>query len=138
MRTPAPTPAPAPAPTPVRATEARRTETPNATMTTLASPTLGDSTRLSLWEVAMPGGAQGPRHTFDSEQLWTIAEGELRIELDGTAVELQTGDTLALPAGAERRITAVRDTRALVCGHGDAVVRVAGEDTTRGTPPWIA
>ena len=35
----------------VRAADTRRTETPNATMTTLASPTLGASGGLSLWQV---------------------------------------------------------------------------------------
>jgi quercetin dioxygenase-like cupin family protein len=122
----------------VRASESRRTETPNATMTTLASPTLGASTGLSLWQVEMTGAAQGPVHVFDSEQLWTVLEGEASITVDGDTSELAAGDTIVCPAGAERQITAQTAVRLLVCGHGDAVVRVPGEEAPRGTPAWIA
>ena len=44
--------------TTVRAGENRRTETPNATMTTLASPTLGSTAGLSMWQVEMAAGAR--------------------------------------------------------------------------------
>jgi quercetin dioxygenase-like cupin family protein len=124
--------------TTVRAGENRRTETPNATMTTLASPTLGATAGLSLWQVEMAAGAQGPRHMFDSEQLWTVLEGDLVVTVAGEAVELAPGDTLVLPAGAERQISATTAVRLLVCGHGNALVQVPGEDRPRGTPAWIA
>ena len=122
----------------VRAIENRRTETPNATMTTLASPTLGATDGLSMWYVEMAEGAQGPRHVFDSEQLWTVLEGELSVLVAAETAELRAGDTLVLPAGVERQISATAPVRLLVCGHGDAVARVPGEDASRGTPPWIA
>lgn len=122
----------------VPAVQARRTHTPNATMTTLASPTLGASAGLSLWQVEMPAGARGPEHTFDSEQLWTVLQGEVSITIQGQATELGMGDTAVVPADAERQITARTPVCLLVCGHSDAVVQVPGEDGTRGTPPWIA
>jgi quercetin dioxygenase-like cupin family protein len=124
--------------TTVRAGESRSTETPNATMTTLASPTLGPTSRLSMWRVEMTAGAQGPRHVFDSEQLWTVLDGHVSVAVDDQTVELAAGDTIVLAAGTERQIWADTVVRLLVCGHGDAVVRVPGEDTPRGTPPWIA
>jgi quercetin dioxygenase-like cupin family protein len=124
--------------TTVRATERRRTETPNATMTTLASPSLGGSDGLSLWEVEMEAGAAGPLHTFDSEQLWTALEGELTIDLDGASTELAVGDTIVIPAGVERQVHARTAARLIVCGRGDAIVTVPGEEAPRGTPPWIA
>jgi hypothetical protein len=37
-----------------------------------------------------------------------------------------------------RRVTARTDAELLATGPGAAVVRVAGEDAPRGTPPWIA
>jgi quercetin dioxygenase-like cupin family protein len=122
----------------VRAADTRRTETPNATMTTHASPTLGASSGLSLWQVEMAADARGPRHVFDSEQLWTVLEGKVCIDIDGDTTDLAEGDTIVLPAGVERQIAASTAARLLVCGHGNAVVRVPGEDAPRGTPPWIA
>ena len=124
--------------TTVKAADTRRTETPNATMVTHASPTLGGSARLSVWEVRMDAGSAGPLHAFDSEQVWTVVDGELDITVDDAPEHLAAGDTIVLPPGLPRRISAASDARALVCGYGDAAVSVVGEDAPRGTPPWIA
>jgi quercetin dioxygenase-like cupin family protein len=125
-------------PTTVRVADARRTETPNATMTTLASPTLGPTDGFSLWQVEMEAGAAGPLHTFDREQLWTVLGGEVTITVEGASTELAAGDTIVIPAGAERQVLARTAARLIVCGPGDAVVTVPGEEAPRGTPPWIA
>lgn len=122
----------------VRAAEARRTETPNATMTTLASPTLGASAELSLWLVEMAAGARGPGHTFDSEQLWTVLEGEMSVTVEGASIDLGPGDTIVLSGGEVRQITARTAVQLAVCGRGDAVVHASGEESPRGTPEWIA
>jgi quercetin dioxygenase-like cupin family protein len=122
----------------VTAADKRRTETPNATMTTLASPTLGGSAGLSLWRVSMRAGARGPLHVVDSEQLWTVLAGAITITLGAQAHQLRSGDTIVLPAAVERRIEATRPAQLLVCGHGTASVSVPGEEAPRGTPPWIA
>lgn len=124
--------------TTVRAGENRHSETPNATMTTLASPTLGPTSGSSMWQVDMTAGAQGPRHVFDSEQLWTVIEGEVSVAVGGETSQLAAGDTMVLPAGMERQISARTAVRLLVCGRGDAIMWVPGEDKPRGTPPWIA
>lgn len=124
--------------TPVRAADTRYTETPNAAMTTLASPTLGGTEGLSLWRAAMTAGQRGPLHVFDSEQVWTVLEGALCVATRQGRVELAAGDTLVVPAAIERQITATQDTVALVAGDGTASVFVPGEDAPRGTPPWIA
>lgn len=122
---------------PVRAADARRTETPNATMITHASPTLGGSARLSVWEVRMDAGSRGPLHAFDSEQIWIVLAGALDVTVAGDLERLAAGDTLVLPPGVPRQVAAVQDAHALVCGYGDAAVSVPGEETSRGTPPWI-
>ena len=124
--------------TTVKAADTRRTETPNATMVTRASPTLGGSARLSLWEVRMEAGSTGPLHAFDSEQVWTVVAGELDVTVADAPERLAAGDTIVLAAGVPRRVTAASDVHALVCGFGDAAVSVVGEGATRGTPPWIA
>jgi quercetin dioxygenase-like cupin family protein len=125
-------------PSTVRATEGRRTETPNATMTTLASPTLGPTAGLSLWRVEMTPGVTGPLHVFDSEQLWTVLDGEVTIAVDGAPSDLAAGDTVVIPAAVERKVHARTAARLIVCGSGDAVASVPGEEDPRGTPPWIA
>jgi len=80
----------------------------------------------------------GPRHVFDSEQLWTVQEGRIVVDLAGENCQLEQGDTIVLPAGAARQIHAATDTRILVCGHSPAIVSVPGEPTPRDTPAWIA
>ena len=122
----------------IRATERRRSETPAAVMTTNASPTLGVTAGLSMWEVAMTAGASGPLHVFDSEQIWTVLDGELSVVIAGETEILAGGDTVVIPEGLERQVSARTDVRLLVCGHGNAIARVPGEPAPRGTPAWIA
>lgn len=107
-------------------------------MTTSASPSLGNTADLSLWWVEMAKEAVGPAHVFDSEQLWSVVEGSAVVEIDGVETELGPGDTVVLPSGAVRRLRALTDVRAVVCGVGSATVSVPGEDGSRGTPPWIS
>ena len=115
----------------------RRTETPNAVMTTLASPTQGPTGRLSLWKIAMRPGQRGPLHVFDSEQVWHVVAGEAEFEVDGAVHRVSSGDAVVLPAGAARMVTSLTATEFIACGQGDAVVSVVGEETPRGTPAWI-
>ena len=121
----------------VRAGQARRTETPNALMTTLASPSQGPTAGLSMWRVEMRAGQQGPPHVFDTEQVWHLLAGQAEIKAGAKRLVLGPGDTVVLPAGAERQVSAWTDARLIVCGRGDAVVCVPGEAAPRGTPPWV-
>jgi quercetin dioxygenase-like cupin family protein len=107
-------------------------------MTTLASPTLGSTVGLSMWEVQMVAGASGPLHVFDTEQIWTVIDGELSVSIGGQSETVRRGDTVVMPAEVERRVFATAETRIVVCGHGDAIARVPGEPEPRGTPAWIA
>jgi quercetin dioxygenase-like cupin family protein len=122
----------------VRSLSMRRTETPNAVMTTLASPTQGPTDELSLWRVEMRAGQRGPRHVFDSEQVWHVVAGELDVTIGDQTARLSAGDAAVLPAKAERQISAVTAAQIIACGRGGAVVFVPGEDAPRGTPPWIS
>ena len=89
----------------IRHAESRRTETPNAVMTTLASPTQGGAGQ-AVWRVDMRPGQSGPLHAIDTEQVWTVLDGGASVELDGQVLTVAPGDTLILPADAPRRITA--------------------------------
>jgi quercetin dioxygenase-like cupin family protein len=121
----------------VRAKEVRRHETPNAVMSTFASPSLG-SAELSLWRVVMSAGQRGPEHTFDVEQVWTIVRGAAHVDLDGEALAAAPGDTFVFPASSIRRITAGDDGfEALVAARAGARAYLT-DGTDKGTPPWIA
>ena len=121
----------------VRAEQGPVTATPNAVMRTYASPSLGLTTELSMWRVEMRAGQQGPLHVFDSEQIWHLLAGEADIRAGGEHLALGSGDTVVLPGDAERQVSARTDVVFVVCGRGNAVVHVPGEELPRGTPPWI-
>jgi quercetin dioxygenase-like cupin family protein len=122
----------------VRTTSMRRSETPNAVMTTLASPTQGGTKSLSAWRIVMHPGQQGPRHVFDHEQVWHVLSGDANFVVGGESAVLHTGDAIVLPGGAERQVTAVTATEIVACGESTAIAAVVGEDQPRGTPPWIS
>src|SRR3954464_15911405 len=89
----------------VRAADVRTSETPNAVMTTLASPSLGGSESLAVWRVEMRQGQKGPAHSFDREQIWTVLTGAATVTLAGGVVALNPGDTIVLPPNTERQLT---------------------------------
>jgi quercetin dioxygenase-like cupin family protein len=121
-----------------RKADARTTTTPNAEMTTLASPTQGGTDDLALWRVQMEAGQRGPLHVFDSEQAWTVLHGTASVTIDGEGQTLEAGDTVVIAAGAQRQVEATSALDAIVAGSGSSIVTVPGEDAPRGTPPWVA
>ncbi|GGK71269.1 hypothetical protein Sme01_26720 [Sphaerisporangium melleum] len=88
----------------IRRDESRRTETPNAVMTTFASPTQG-GTGLSLWKVDMLPGRSGPAHAFDAEQVWTLLSGGATVELGARKFTMGPGDTVVMAADVRRQVT---------------------------------
>ncbi|WP_018349791.1 cupin domain-containing protein [Longispora albida] len=121
----------------IRLADARRTETPSAVMTTLASPSQGGATR-ALWRVEMQPGSQGPAHVIDAEQIWTILAGEAAVEQDGEQLSLAEGDTLILPAGSTRQVTAgPGGFTAIVTAPAGAQAGTPGSPD-RVVPPWLA
>lgn len=122
----------------IRHDQARRTETPNAVMTTLASPTLGGAAR-SLWRVDMGPGVAGPAHRFDVEQIWTALDGAATIALDAATHRLAPGDTIVIAAGAPRQVSAdprVGFSAIVTAPPGARAMMLDGTD--RGVPAWIA
>jgi quercetin dioxygenase-like cupin family protein len=89
----------------IRHADSRRTETPNAVMTTLASPTQGGAGH-SVWRVDMRPGQAGPLHAIDAEQVWTVLDGGATVELDGHSHSVGPGDTLVMSADMPRRVSA--------------------------------
>jgi quercetin dioxygenase-like cupin family protein len=121
----------------IREADTRRTTTPNATMTTYASPTLGAS-RQALWRVEMAAGAAGPNHVMGGEQIWTVLGGGASVEVDGVRHDLEPGDTVVLPADLPRRIhaDAERGLQAVVTGPGADTASGLGREPV--VPAWIA
>jgi quercetin dioxygenase-like cupin family protein len=118
--------------------QARRTETPNAVMTTLASPTLGGAER-SLWRVDMAPGQSGPPHRFDAQQIWTALSGAATVELEDVPYVVEAGDTIVIPAHQPRRILAdpAAGFSAIVTAAAQARAAMA-DGTDRGIPDWIS
>jgi mannose-6-phosphate isomerase-like protein (cupin superfamily) len=108
--------------------------TPSRPTASGRSPWIG---RASGWPRSA-SSRQPARSTFDREQLWTVLAGELTITVEDASTELAVGDTIVIPTAAERQVHARTAARLIVCGPGDAVVTVPGEEAQRGTPPWIA
>ena len=133
----------------IRSKESRQTETANAVMTTLASPTQGHAAQ-ALWRVEMVPGQAGPLHGIDAEQVWTVLDGGASIEAGAETATLRPGDTIVLPAGIARRITADRETGLAAIVAAPATMRayvlsgdVAGPhapvaDADKVLPAWIA
>lgn len=133
----------------IRHAEARRSETPNAVMTTLASPTQGGA-HLALWRVEMAPGRSGPLHAMETEQVWTCLEGSARVTLGVDAFTLTEGDTIVLPADRPRQVhtgpdapftaivTALPGGRAYNPGGvtPDGACAQAPRDTDRVLPAW--
>ncbi|MCE0763900.1 cupin domain-containing protein [Pseudonocardia kujensis] len=121
----------------VRRADRRVHETPNAVMTTLASPTLGGAAQ-SLWQVRMRPGQAGPDHVMDVEQVWTVVDGGMTLRSADDETVLAAGDTAVLPAGSPRRIVADPDhgLSALVTGPG-AGRALLPDGTDRGVPDWV-
>ena len=133
----------------IRRTETRRTETPNAVMTTLASPMQGGAGQ-AVWRVDMRPGQAGPLHAIDTEQVWTVLDGGATVELDGQALAIGPGDTLILPADAPRRVSAdpaagfaaiavaPAGTRAYTLDGTGVAPGCAVPDGDKLVPAWVA
>jgi len=115
-----------------RSADARRVETPNATMTTLAVPSVGGSAH-ALWRVAMAAGQ--PAHRSGVEQVVSVAAGRLRLTVDDDACELGPGDTAVIPAGVLRRVEELEALDAVVSAPPSADA-VLADGTDRGVLPW--
>lgn len=119
----------------IRSTEARRTETPAAVMTTLVSPSQGASAQ-AMWRVEAAAGSAGPVHIITCEQVWTFVSGAAVVEIDGAKHELAAGDSLILAADVPRQVTADADHgyTAICMGPAESRAGVAGGDTI--PLPW--
>ncbi|WP_406288450.1 cupin domain-containing protein [Embleya sp. NBC_00896] len=135
----------------IRSADVRVTTTPNAVMTTYASPTQGGSVA-ALWRADMGAAAVGPYHAFDAEQIWTVLTGAFVIDLAGEKLTVGAGDTVVVPADLPRQVYADAETgfTAIVTASASALAYnpnditppdacdIAPKEAARVSPPWMA
>ena len=135
----------------IRNAESRRTETPNAVMTTLASPTQGGAGQ-AVWRGDMRPGQSGPLHAIVGASYggMVVLDGGATVELDGEVVTVAPGDTLILPADAPRRVSAdplagfaaiavaPAGTRAYTLDGTKVAPGYAVPDGDKLAPAWVA
>jgi quercetin dioxygenase-like cupin family protein len=122
----------------VRSTESRRSETPAAVMTTLASPALGGAAA-PIWKVEAAAGTAGPVHHIDAEQVWTILDGTVTVTVADATTDLASGDTAVIPADTARRLTpGPEGFTAVITGPAGMQAYMPGKETEKMTPPWTA
>lgn len=118
----------------VRRHETRITQTPNAVMTTLASPTVSDS-ETSCWLVTMTANSAGPLHSMDSEQICHVLNGSVTCDIEGSITTLEEGDTIRIAGNVNRQFSAKDDVTMMVSGKPTALART---DNKCVVPPWIS
>ena len=124
----------------IRTSETRRSQTPAATMTTFASPTLGAAER-PIWRVDVAAGApSGPLHVIDVEQIWVFTEGGADVRVAGETFAVRAGDTIVVPADAERVVAGDPETgfSAIVTAPPGGRAWTLPREGDGIVPPWTA
>ncbi|WP_309572290.1 cupin domain-containing protein [Deinococcus sp.] len=81
----------------LRAHDAQRHTTPNATVIPLATPSLG-AQQISVIRQEMGPGHANPAHAQTHEEVMVMLDGQVTVTVDGGTTDLQAGDTLTIPA----------------------------------------
>ena len=115
----------------------QRFETPNAVMLAYASRELTNS-ELALWRADMAGGASGPLHTVDAEQVLVVIAGEIEACVDDDRHVLGEGGSIVLPAGAQRQIHNRRSAPAAFLAASRSGAMASTEDRRDVVIPWAA
>jgi mannose-6-phosphate isomerase-like protein (cupin superfamily) len=121
----------------IRSTDSRRTETPAAVMTTLASPGQGGAAN-PVWRVDAADVA-GPVHVIDAEQVWTVLAGTVAVTIGDDRTELGAGDTVVVPGDLPRQFTPGADGfAAVVTGPAGMRAYMPGSPDKKIDLAWAA
>ncbi len=117
--------------------QAREITTPAATMRTYAAPTGPVPASVAVWRVDMPAGAAGPAHVVSEDQVVVLVTGVLDVNIGAAQHSLGPGDSIVLPAGVGRRITAgPGGASGIVASLPGATAQVGDADPVR--IPWAS
>lgn len=66
--------------------------------------------KLMMMEVHFETGAIGYMHSHPHEQMSYCVKGRIQFTIDGKVTELQAGETIVIPGGAEHGVQALEPT----------------------------
>ncbi len=75
-----------------------------ARFTSLVTPSRGAS-ETSLWQVELAPGAPATPHTLTREEVFVVLSGVATAVVDGEGGDVQAGDALLVPAGAQLELS---------------------------------
>ena len=101
-----------------------------------ASPSTG-SRELCTWWVEIAGGTTGVPHRVGRDEVFILDSGRLSVTLDGAAEQLEPGDVLVVPAGAEFRADNDGKVPARAWVTTSAGFEATLPDGTTISPPWV-
>jgi quercetin dioxygenase-like cupin family protein len=110
-------------------------ETPNARMQVYASPEVNGSP-VAVWRTDMVPGAAGPTHIASETQVLVVLEGAAMVSVDGGTSSLRAGESILLPAGAQRQVAVAgaQDLAMLLSSLPNATAQT--EDSAPVSIPW--
>lgn len=118
-----------------RATQQRAFTTPNATVTPLATPSLG-AQQSSVLRQRMAPGYQNPTHTQTHEEIMVMLEGGVKVTVEAETSELHAGDSLTIPAHTPHSISNHGSADAEWLIISPAAMQFIGLDGEPMTPDW--
>lgn len=118
----------------IKAAEAPKFELPGVEFTGLAAPSRG-SAGLCTWRITVTPGLESQPHTLDTDEVFMITAGTLRLTADGEL--LGSGDAAVVPAGEPIQLANPGDepAEAFVAIRSGFTPRMADGAAT-DTPPW--
>ncbi len=120
----------------IRAADAPIFTVPGFSIRGLASPERG-SRELSSWRLEAAPGASSPAHRLSNEEIFHVLRGTLQLTVDDVDMVLHAGDTAAVHAGMELRVSNPFDAaaEAVVCVPAGIQAHLS-DGTSLGTPEW--
>jgi len=120
----------------VRDRDAVRHRLHGSTFHSYAAPATG-SRELCAWRLEVPPGTVGAPHRVSREEVFLILGGRLTVTLDGVTGDLNPGDVLLVPAGAELRADNLSGGVVTAWVTTSVGLQATMTDGSAVSPPWV-